>query len=87
MRELHTVITRKDQVTVPAEIRRELSLERGDRVAFILDDGHVRFERARSVVERTKGVFKTDRPALTAEELREAAEIAWVEDALERRKQ
>jgi bifunctional DNA-binding transcriptional regulator/antitoxin component of YhaV-PrlF toxin-antitoxin module len=69
---------------VPAEIRRELGLQRGDPVAFILENGHVRFERAQSVVERTRGVFKHDGPVLSAEELREAAEIAWVEDALKR---
>ena len=87
MREMRTKITRKGQVTVPAEIRRELGLQRGDPVAFILENGHVRFERAQSVVERTAGVFKTDRPPLTAEELREAAEVAWVEDAMERTNQ
>jgi len=86
MRELRSKITRKGQVTVPAEIRRELGLKRGDPVAFILENGHVRFERAQSVVERTAGAFKHEGPPLTAEELREAAEIAWVEDALERMK-
>jgi AbrB family looped-hinge helix DNA binding protein len=84
MRELRTVVTRKGQVTVPAEIRRELGLQRGDKVAFILENGNVRFERATSVVERTAGIFKSNEPPLSAEELRRAAEEAWVEDAMER---
>ena len=84
MRELSTTVTRKGQVTVPAEIRRALGLKRGDKVAFILDDGRVRFERAHSVVERTAGAFKSNEPPLSAEELRRAAEEAWAEDVIER---
>ena len=84
MREVSTTVTRKGQVTVPAEIRRALGLKRGDKVAFILDDGRVRFERARSVVERTAGAFKSNEPPLSAEELRRVAEEAWAEDVIER---
>jgi len=40
--------------------------------------------RKRSVVNRTAGIFKTTRPALTAEKLREAAEQAIAEDVVER---
>jgi AbrB family looped-hinge helix DNA binding protein len=71
MKEMRTVMTRKGQVTVPAEIRRQLGLNRGDKVAFVLDEGEVRLTRTGSVVERTAGAFRTRRPALTAEELRE----------------
>jgi antitoxin PrlF len=84
MRELRTKITRKGQVTVPVEIRRELGLQRGDPVAFILENGHVRFERAQSVVERTAGSVKHDGPVLSAKELRRAAEEAIAEDVMER---
>jgi len=84
MKEMRTVMTRKGQVTVPAEIRRQLGLKRGDRLAFVLDKGEVRLTRTGSVVERTAGAFRTRRPALTAEELREAAERAMAEEADER---
>jgi len=84
MKEMRAVITRKGQVTVPAEIRRQLGLKRGDRVAFVLDEGEVRLTRTGSVVERTAGAFRTRRTALTAEELREAAERAMAEEADER---
>jgi len=84
MKEQRTVITRKGQVTVPVEIRRELGLKQGDKVAFILDEGEVRFVPSGSVVERTAGALKTHRPVLTAEELRESAERAMAEEAVER---
>lgn len=37
-----------------------------------------------SVVARTAGIFKTDRPPLSAEELREVAEHAIAEEVIER---
>ena len=36
------VITRKGQVTLPADIRRALNLQEGDTVAFRIEDGEVR---------------------------------------------
>lgn len=84
MKQLHTVVTRKGQVTVPVEIRRELGLNIGDKVTFTIDEGNVRLARTGSVVERTAGVFKDSKPALTAERLRQAAEQAIAEGAVER---
>lgn len=71
-------------MTVPVDVRRELDLRRGDRVAFVMEDGAVRLVRSGSVVERTAGVFKGRGKALTAEQLRDAAEIAIAEEAIER---
>lgn len=43
MKELLGVITRKGQVTIPAELRRALKLRQGDRVAFALEpEGSIR---------------------------------------------
>lgn len=84
MDEHYSVITRKGQVTVPAEVRRRLKLERGDRIAFVVHDGDVRLVKKGSVVAATAGVFKTDRPPLSAEQLREAAEQAIADEAEER---
>lgn len=84
MTERRTVITRKGQVTIPVEIRRELGLKQGDNVVFTLDEGEVRFVPSGSVVERTAGALKTDGPVLTADELRESAERAMAEEAVER---
>ena len=84
MREHYTIITRKGQITLPAEIRRELDLKQGDRITVTVDAKEVRLRPTASVVERTAGVFKTNQPPLSAEELRRKAEEAWAEDVLER---
>lgn len=84
MHECATVITRKGQITIPAAIRRALGLKRGDRITVGLGDGQATVKRAESVVARTAGAVKTGMPPLTAQELREAAEIAWAEEAAER---
>ena len=84
MSELMTVVTRKGQITIPAEIRRALDLKEGDKVAVVLEGDEVRLARAGSVVARTAGLLKTGRPPLTAEELRDAGEQAIAEDVVER---
>jgi len=81
MKQLTQVVTRKGQVTVPVEIRRKLGIKEGDRVTFVVDGEEIRFKRGDSVVQRTAGVFKGYGPRLTAEELREVAEEAFVEEA------
>lgn len=52
-----TTVTRKGQITIPAEIRRALSINEGDKVLVAFDDGEVRLERYGSVAERTAGIF------------------------------
>ena len=84
MKERWTVVTRKGQVTVPAPIRREMGLEKGDKVAFVVEDGQVRLIRTPSVVQRTAGALKSRRPPLTAEQLREVAEQAIARETDER---
>jgi antitoxin PrlF len=42
MKEILATMTSKGQLTVPAEVRRQLGLKQGDRVAFILkEEGEV----------------------------------------------
>ncbi len=84
MKEHYSVITRKGQVTVPAEVRRRLRLERGDRIAFVVNDADVRLVKKGSVVAATAGIFKTDQPPLSAEQLRAAAEQAIADEGEER---
>ena len=79
-----SVVTRKGQITVPSEIRQELGIKEGDRVTFALNDGELTLRPTGSVVEATAGAFKGYGSALTAEELREAAEKAIAEDVVER---
>ena len=85
MKERLTVVTRKGQVTIPVDIRRVLDLKEGDQVAFVVEeDNQVRVKRGESVVERTAGTLKSPGAALTAEQLREAAEQAIAEDVAAR---
>lgn len=86
MASYRTTLTRKGQITIPADIRRALAINEGDRVIVTLEDGQVRLAPAPggSVVERTAGVMRGDGPVLTAEGLREAAEVAIAQDVMER---
>src|SRR3954452_23179397 len=87
MKEVLTVVTRKGQVTVPAEVRKALDLKQGDKVAFELPDcpdGAVSMRRVGSAVENTAGIFRNPGPLLSAREERAAAEQAWADDAMER---
>ena len=84
MQERLSVVTRKGQITIPAEFRRALGLKVGDKVALSLEAGEVRIARSESVVARTAGIFKTDEPPKNAEELRVIAEEAIAQDVMER---
>lgn len=76
MYERTTVITRKGQITIPIEIRRELGLKEGDKVALSIngETGEVTLKRARSVAERTFGILGGLRPPIDPREERRAFE-------------
>jgi AbrB family looped-hinge helix DNA binding protein len=78
------VVTRKGQITIPADFQRVLGVRRGDRVALSLEGGQVRIRRTGSVVEATAGSLRNVQPPVTAEALREAAEQAIAEDVVKR---
>ncbi len=84
MKERLTVITRRGQITIPAEFRRILRLKEGDRVSVTLEGDQVRLTRAESIVVKTAGSLKSNQPLLTAEALQEVAERAIAEDAVQR---
>lgn len=84
MAEAVSKVTRKGQVTVPVAIRRVLDIKEGDQVAFSLDNGTVKLTRQAGYAERTKGAVKSDRPHLSAEQLRAEAEAAIAQGAAER---
>lgn len=59
MPSFESVITRKGQITLPAELRRRLNLQQGDRVAFDVSDdakGSIVVRPIPPVHERTYGV-------------------------------
>ena len=84
MRRPESTVTRKGQITVPVAIRKALGIKSGDRVSFVLEDGTARIERRGSVAERPAGLFRSAQPARSAEQLREAAELAIADEAVER---
>ena len=84
MDDLVSVVTRKGQVTIPAEVRRSLGLRRGDLVAFLVQDSEIRIVPRRGVAERTAGMFRSSKRPLTAEQLRQEAEAAIAAEASER---
>ncbi len=83
------VVTRKGQVTIPAELRRAFNIKEGDAIAFRVIDGRLVIERGEDIARRSAGILAqwAIHPPPTAEELREMAEEAWVEDAMERMNQ
>jgi antitoxin PrlF len=84
MNEQLTVVTRKGQVTIPADIRRALGIKEGDKVAFVLENDQVKLTHKGSVVEQTAGMLRSDQPALTPQEEHKAAEQAIAEEAIRR---
>lgn len=79
---LTSSLTRKGQVTIPAEIRAVLGLRGGDKVAFMVARGKVEIAPARSIAERTAGALKRygRTPPATPEEEREAFAQAVAEE-------
>ncbi len=84
MKELSSAVTGNGQVSLPTEVRRALGVKEGDEVIFVLEEGQVRLRPGDSVIERMRGMFAGPWPAESAEELREAAERAIAEEAVER---
>jgi antitoxin PrlF len=81
-KQFSTVVTRKGQITIPAEVRRSLGMSEGDRIALVVEDNRqVCLTRTESVVARTAGMLKSETAPLSAEELRQAAEGAIAEEA------
>ena len=71
MRELLTVVTRKGQITVPAEIRRVLGLREGDKVALSLVDAETRQVTLRPVQSVTEMTFGAVRPRKRPEDFKD----------------
>jgi antitoxin PrlF len=80
MKEIVSTITSKGQVTIPAEVRRQLGVGTNDKITFVIgDDGDVQLKAPRySTIESLRGAAGSLPQALSWKEMREIAR----EDAL-----
>ena len=63
VKELRTTMTKRGQITVPAEVRRLLGLKPHDKVSFAIEDGEVRLQPASFTLESAyKSVPPLSRP-------------------------
>jgi AbrB family looped-hinge helix DNA binding protein len=81
-----TTVTRKGQITIPVDIRRQLKIAEGDLIAVEREGDSVRLRRSQSIVDRTAGALSkyVTGPPLSAEEERAATEMAIARDVVER---
>ena len=86
VRPMQSRMTSKGQVTVPAELRRELGLEPGDRVEFVWENGSVSIRKAESIVRKLAGSVTPPpgRENWTWDEIREFTEREVAKDVLRR---
>lgn len=55
-----STLTRKGQVTIPAELRKRLGLHPGDQVDFVVEHGTLRMVRRESHIKAAFGILKAD---------------------------
>ncbi|MBS0358853.1 MAG: AbrB/MazE/SpoVT family DNA-binding domain-containing protein [Proteobacteria bacterium] len=55
---LTSSVTSKGQVTIPMEIRQQLNLQPGEKVAFALEDDRVVLFRKEKNIEASFGIYK-----------------------------
>ena len=68
MREFSTIVTKAGQITLPAEIRRLLDIEAGDRVTFQVEGSNVSLAPAKWTLETVTGSVRSPRKGLEIEE-------------------
>ena len=80
MKQLLTTVTKRGQVTVPAEVRRLLGIRPYDKVAFTIDGDEVRLRPVEFTLETAFGSVPPLKRRLSDQEM---TRIAW-EDKVER---
>ena len=66
-------ITSKGQITIPANVRRALKVETGDRVEFVeIDPGRFEFFAATRSVKELKGMFGKAARRVSIEDMNQA---------------
>ena len=52
-----SALTIKGQITIPADIRKQLGLHPGDKIGFLVEDDHVVLFRKESNIEASFGIY------------------------------
>ncbi len=66
-------VTSKGQITIPANVRRALKVETGDRVEFVeVDSGRFEFFAATRSVKELKGMFGKAAKRVSIEDMNQA---------------
>ena len=79
-----SIVTRKGQITIPAEFRERLGLKEGDMVELQWDDTTLTVTPVGSVADKTYGLAQKQGRALSGKELKDAIETAIADDVVER---
>lgn len=78
-----STVTSKGQITIPAEVRRNLGLKPGSRVTFVpLDSGTYEFLPVTGTVKSLQGIISAPEEPVTIEQLNEAVAGAAANQAL-----
>lgn len=83
MKEMTTTITRRGQVTIPAEVRRLLKVKPMDKVSFTIIDGNeVRLAPAAFTLESAYGSVTPSRKPEDFKKIAQAAKEAKAEETV-----
>lgn len=65
-----STLTSKGQITVPSAIRKQLKLQPGDRLDFVLrEDGHIEVVPVRGSITALKGIVPKPKQPVALEEM------------------
>jgi AbrB family looped-hinge helix DNA binding protein len=76
-------VTRKGQITLPVELRKEFGIEEGDVLYVVKGERGIEIRTPGSFIVRTAGIFReyaANTPPFEPGEIRELAARAWVDD-------
>ncbi len=71
-------VSRRYQVVIPKEVRREVGIKEGDRVLFEIEGNEIRIRKLRNFLELEGSLEK----ALSPEDIRDRVEEEIAKDAL-----
>jgi AbrB family looped-hinge helix DNA binding protein len=69
MREIWASVTERGQVTIPAEVRKALGIQKREKVVFAIEDGVVVLKKPRFTLETVSGSVPALKEKLSWEEI------------------